>query len=153
MAVTAKARAHHALRATTNLTPAEALEVVRESTGSVKGGGASLLTSGIQNVGAMVQVERENESRLGLSVTSGRRLVELCTFPAWAETKDGRTSLTVGGLETYKTTQATVLGFIPAGPKAIAGIDIYKRFLNAVSAGLKSRDPGASVQINSLQEG
>ena len=58
-----------------------------------------------------------------------------------------RPDIAVGELETYKTTQSTVLGFIPVGPKMIAGYAPYKTFLSAVADAIRSADANASVQI------
>jgi cellulase/cellobiase CelA1 len=146
-AISAAARSQVALRASTTLDEATALTIVRDAAGAVKGGGMSLLTSGIANVGATVNVEVDGPDGLGLSITSGKRIVELCTFSARARAENGKTSLTVGGLERYKTNQSKMLGFIPAGPKYILGYDIYKRFLDTIAAGLRARDPAATVTI------
>jgi hypothetical protein len=147
MAITAKSRARTALSATTALSPDEALAAVKAATGEAKGGGASLLTSGLTNAGARVHVEREKSGRLSLSITSGKRLVELCTFSATARQSRGKTKLTVGGLDTYKTKQGTLFYLIPLGPKAIHGFSLYKRFLDQVATQLKARDTSASIAI------
>lgn len=147
MAITARNRAQLALRATTKLPTTDALDLVRAAAGEVRGGGASLLTSGVQNLGAQVHIEVESSHRLGLSITSGKRLVELCTFTAEAiEDGEGVTTLRVGGLETFRTTQPTYL-FIPVGPKSIAGYDPYKRFLNHIANALAKADPRATVSV------
>jgi hypothetical protein len=148
MAITAKNRARLALRATTTLDPAAVLQIVQGATGEVKGGGASLLTSGLANLGAQVHVEATNGNTLRLSITSGKRLVELCTFSAEATASGGKTQLRVGGLDTYKTVQEKLFMLIPVGPKAINGIDIYKRYLHAVEQGLRKTDAKASIDIS-----
>jgi hypothetical protein len=147
MGVTAIARAQTALRASTSLAPAEVLALVKQSAGGVKGGGMSLLTSGVQNLGAEVHVEQESEGALALSITSGKRLVELCTFSAVAEADGDKTVLRIGGLKTYKTTQSTVLGFIPVGPKSISGFSPYKRFLDQVAVDLRAADSNATTNV------
>lgn len=147
MAVTAKARAQTALHATTALTPSDALAVVKQAASSVKGGGASLMTSGVVNAGAQVHVEQEHPDWLALSINSGKRLVELCTFSAVTEATDGTTTLWVGGLDTYKTSQSRLLGFIPIGPASITGFSLYKRFLDEISARLQAQDPTAGVTV------
>ncbi len=145
--MSAQSRASLALRATTTLAPDAALALVKVATGNVKGGGASLLTTGLQNVGARVHVEREQAGKLELSINSGKRIVELCTFTAAATTANGMTNLQVGGLARYKTSQSTVLGFIPVGPKQIAAMSPYKRFLEAVAAVIRETDPTAQVTV------
>ena len=144
--MSATTRAQLRLDATTSMNANDALKVVKIAAGRVKGGGASLLTTGLQNAGAQVNVERESASRLAMSITSGRRLIELCTFSAVADSRNGTTTLRVGGLETYKTTQSTYL-FIPIGPKMIAGYAPYKKFLQEVEAELHVADPAAVSSI------
>ncbi|MGH7666863.1 MAG: hypothetical protein ACREN1_06080 [Candidatus Dormibacteria bacterium] len=147
MASSVKARASLALTATTALPPPEISDVVRHATDSTKGGGKSLLTTGVANVGAHVHIEREDLNQLALSITSGRRLVELCSFSAKMTVHGAASSLRVGGLERYKTTQPKLFYVVPAGPKSIFGYDLYRRFLEAVSDGLQERDSGANVAI------
>ena len=149
MAMSAKSRARLRLDATTALPPPDVLDAVRQAIGAVKGGGASLLTSGLQNLGAQVNVERESPNHLALSITSGKRIFELCTFSARvaATNTDGKTRLQIGGLETYKTNQTRLYMVIPLGPKRIAGYDPYKRFLDAVASVLNQRDPAAQISI------
>lgn len=142
-----KTRAGLTLTATTHLDVPASLHAVKAAAGRVKGGGTSLLTTGLQNLGAQIQVERETPSALTLSLTSGRRLVELCTFTAVAAQAGDVTTLRVGGLQTYRTTQSTVLGFIPVGPKMIAGMAPYKKFLAELDDELRRADPGADVTI------
>jgi hypothetical protein len=102
-----------------------------------------LLTSGIANVGAKVHVESEQPDRLSLSITSGKRIVELCTFSAQVSASGDGTRLRVGGLERYKTSQSA----FPPGPKAIMGYDLYRRFLDAVAEGLRASDGRAQITI------
>lgn len=147
MAVTAKARARTALLADTNLTSAETLNIVKAAVGQVKGGGTSLMTSGVVNAGAKIQVEHEQPDQLVLSITSGKRLVELCTFSALTIQNESRTSLTVGGLATYKTSQSRLFGLIPMGPASIPGFSLYKRFLVELQTQLQAADPEASISI------
>jgi hypothetical protein len=147
-AVTATNRAKRRLQATTALAAPDVLGLVKQSTESAKGGGASLLTSGIANVGARVHVEVEGPAALGLSITSGKRVVELCSFTARvAPGEGGATVLTVGGLESYKTSQPRVLGFIPSGPKSILGYDLYKRYLDGLARAIQSADASAQVVV------
>lgn len=147
MAVTAKARSQTALHATTSLEPEAVLALVKQATGAVKGGGASLLTSGVQNLGAETHVEQESPTGLRLSITSGKRLMELCTFSAAVQAEDGQTRLRIGGLETYKTSQPRLFYVIPSGPKSIAGFSPYKRLLEQVATQLRATDSTATVSV------
>jgi len=148
MAVTAKSRARTALHSTTVLKPEDTLAAVKQAISQVKGGGTSLLTSGVVNAGARVHIERESPAGLEMSITSGKRLVELCTFSAVTEAADGKTVLRVGGLETFKTSQSRLLGFIPMGPASITGFSLYKRFLDEIATRLRTEDPQAVVSID-----
>jgi hypothetical protein len=136
------------LHAETRLPSAEVLSIVKQAAGYVKGGGASLLTSGIQNVGARIHVTAESEDRLALAITSGKQLITLATLPATVEVRNGVTLLQVGGLLAYRTTQGAFLGVVPTGPKAIAGISLYKRFLEEVRTRILAKDHGARAVIN-----
>lgn len=144
-AVTAQARSQLALSATTGLEPAAVLALVKRAAAAVKGGGASLLTTGVQNLGAEAHVEQELPNGLKLSITSGKRLVELCTFSAAVSANNGQTRLRVGGLESYKTSQPRLFYFIPIGPKSIAGFSPYKRFLAQVEAELRANDQQVTI--------
>lgn len=146
-AVTSKSRAKLRLQAATSMEPAAVLDIVRDSSGTGKGGGVSLLTTGIANVSAGVHIETESETKLGLSITSGKRLIELCTFSAEVTRSGGVTSLRVGGLETYKTLQTKMYGFVPAGPKRIMGYDPYRHFLEETAARLVEADPAATIDF------
>jgi hypothetical protein len=146
-AISTKARAQTALQAKTSLDSQAVLELVKRAASTVKGGGASLLTSGAMNLGAEAHVEREVPNGLKLSITSGKRLVELCTFSASVSSEDGGTSLRIGGLETYKTSQQRVAGFIPVGPASIAGFSPYKRLLDQVASELRTSDSTAQVSV------
>jgi hypothetical protein len=128
------------------LDPAAVLAVVKRATDDIKGGGKSLLTTGVVNAGARVHIEGETPNKLALSINSGKRLVELCTFSAQASTEGGKTRLRVGGLERYKTNQSRFM-LIPVGPRMILGYDPYRRFLGAVAAGLREQDTSAEVSI------
>jgi hypothetical protein len=148
MAITAKSRSQLALTATSRLAPDQFLRLVTKATEMVRGGGASLLTSGLQNIGAQVQVRQESPNALDLSIVSLKRMFELSSFTAEAtRLPDGRTRCQLGGLDTYRTSQPVIFGFIPFGPKAIAGYDLYKRFLTTVAELLETEDPGVAITI------
>jgi hypothetical protein len=146
--LTARQRASTALHGTSMLSGRELLTIVKSAAQSVKGGGASLLTTGVRNLGAQVNVESESALGMHLSITSGKRLVALCTFSVNVWSQDGRTSFKVGGLDEYKTQQSKVLVFIPAGPKQIPGMSPYKRFLDLAGNLILQADPTAVAQIS-----
>ncbi len=147
MGITAKQRAMTALHAITSLSHADAITAIKRAAGAVKGGGASLLTTGVANIGAQVNIMREQNNTLKFSLTSGKQLVELCTFTAEVKDDGGKRTVRVGGLDTYKTQQRKLWFLIPVGPKQIYGMAPYKKFLDAVAAELTTSDPNASITI------
>ena len=153
MAITAKARSRTALVGSSALSAEEIADLLRSTSQKVKGGGASLLTTGIANLGATVNIVRDAGTSLTMSLTSGKQLVELCTFSAELSAgTDGRTNVRVGGLETYKTSQSKFLMLIPTGPKQIYGMAPYKKFLAALSVTIKAKDPSASLVVTQPEE-
>jgi len=150
MGVTAKARASTALVGETSLSPEDVLNLIKEKAGKVKTSGMRTLNTGLYDIGATVNVMRESGSSLTLSLTSGKKLVELCTFPAAAVNGGDRTKVTIGGLSTYKTSQQKILFFIPAGPKTIFGMSKYKQFLEDTRDAIVAADPSASLRIEQL---
>jgi hypothetical protein len=155
MALTAASRARTRLRAETCLDSPLLMDIAKGATVEVKGGGTSLLTSGVINAGAAVHIDREEEHVLGLAIASGRRLIELCRFSARVyAAKDGSCIvLVIGGLEAYKTSQPRVAGLIPSGPKSIPGFDLYKRYLTRVSEAVRTADAGATIHVGVPEAG
>lgn len=154
MGLTAKARASVSAWGTTALPPQKTLAVIREAAAAVKGGGKSLLTTGMMNLGAQVNLVGQSPTLLTFSLTSGKQLIELCTFSAEASPNGaGRTAIRIGGLETYKTQQRKAYLFIPVGPKQILGMDPYKRFLNVAVDALRAADPTADLVIQQPADG
>jgi hypothetical protein len=143
----AAAQATTALRATTNLEPSAALALVRRTCDSFKGT-TSLRFVGALEAGAKVQVEQEHPDRLELSMSGSKGHMELCTFAATTTEADGQTLLQIGGLATYKTSQARLLYVIPFGPKRIYGFVPYEAFLQEVAAELRANDPSVEVSID-----
>lgn len=148
MGITAKQRAATSLKATTSLSEAEVITVIKRAAGEIKGGGAGLLTTGPQNIGAHVNIVREQGSTLSLSLSSGKKLIQLCTFSAKVTSVGDKRTVQVGGLQTYKTSQSKLFFLIPIGPKQIFGMAPYKNFLEAVASGLRAADPRATVSIS-----
>ncbi|MFT4261985.1 MAG: hypothetical protein QM572_01260 [Nocardioides sp.] len=140
----AKRRATLHLRASTLLDADAALHLVKETVPHVVGAGMSLLTSGIGSANARVNVTGEQPGRVDLSISAVAGT--FCTFEAAAATEAGRTLLTVGPLSTYATSQEKLYG-IPATPKTIAGMDLYRRFLDAVHDAVAAADGTASIRV------
>ncbi|MCL2462966.1 MAG: hypothetical protein FWF44_09895 [Defluviitaleaceae bacterium] len=152
MAITAKARATTHLEGTTNLDVQTMMQLLKETSSTVKGGGKSLLTTGLWNIGAHINIVSSNATTIQFTLTSGKDLVELCAFKATMSAKSsGKTFIRVGGLDTYKTTQQKMYGLIPAGPKMIHGMDPYKRFLEAVQQEILTKDSSAQLIIKQDQ--
>jgi hypothetical protein len=148
MGITAENRASLHLEGATSIDKATLMDLLEATASTVKGGGASLLTSGLYNIGAHINIAGRTEDSFEFAINSGKDLVELCTFGAKINTDDsGKTFIRVGGLDTYTTSQSKMLGFIPAGPKMIHGMDPYKRYLNAVLEELQGRDAEAQLVI------
>jgi hypothetical protein len=153
MANRAITKASLRLQAKTGLSSEAALALLKSTAESVKGGGASVLSSA-KNIGARVRVDSETASRLQLSVVGGRAAIAtlgrpkpLCSFSAQARPSNSRTELVVGGLEKWSSRQERLLGVIPTGPVVIAGMTPYKRVLHAVSKRLQEVDPSAQITI------
>jgi hypothetical protein len=148
MGLTVKQRASLHLEGTTSIDHETVMDLLEATAGTVKGGGASLLTSGLWNIGAHINIVNRGDDCFEFALNSGKDLVELCTFGAAIHVGDGgKTTLRIGGLDTYTTSQNKMYGFIPAGPKMIHGMDPYKRYLNAVLEEIKSRDTEADLVI------
>jgi hypothetical protein len=151
MGITAGARASMRLAGSTTLPIEDVVDVLKGSSERAKGGGASILTSGWANIGAKVKLVQRSGGHLALALMSGKDLVELCSFSADVSGGEhGRTAIRVGGLETYKTTQSKVYGFIPAGPKMILGMAPYKSYLEIVRSTLMSADPTADLVVSQV---
>ncbi len=135
----------------TSLPAPEAASLVRELCAAVRGGGASILTTGIADIGANLVVDGDGTS-FRVAIQSGGLLKGFprCRFPVVARTFANGTELEVGGLEQYRTHQMKVLHVVPVTPKRIEGFDPYRRFLDALAAELLARDPSASVRIGEL---
>lgn len=150
VAITAKQRSRTALRGDTLLSGPDVLSLVKTASSGVKGGGASLLTTGLRNIGAQVNLESESRTTLHLSLSSGKRLVDLCSFTAAVGSDGaGRTTVRIGGLDAYRTQQQKFLYLIPVGPKQILGMAPYKRFLQLAAELITEADPSARLTVGS----
>jgi hypothetical protein len=148
MGITVKQRASLHLEGTTSIDRAVLMNLIEATAGTVTGGGASLLTTGLWNIGAHINIADRTDDSFEFAMNSGKNLVELCTFGAMVYTDDsGMTVLRIGGLDTYTTSQNKMYGFIPAGPKMIHGMDPYKRYLKAISEEINNKDPEAQLVI------
>jgi len=150
-ALGSKHRAGIGLRAQTVLAPDDVADLVRELCVEVKGGGKSLLTTGVWNVGANLVVQGGGRSYM-VSIQSGGILKgnELCRFPVKVLERATGCELVIGGLAKYRTHQLKVFYVAPISPKRIEGFDPYRRFLDVVAAELLARDASAAATIGEL---
>lgn len=147
MGITAKQRATYRLTGTTTLAPSEIFRLTKDLGAEVKGGGKSLVTTGLWNLGAHVEVVSEASDSQQLEIRSLKKKYTVAKFRARANVSDGKTSITVGGLDWYQTHQQKLLLFIPIGPKMIEGMDPYHRFIDALGSAIRSQDPSAQITI------
>lgn len=97
-----------------------------------------------------MNLEGDTPTTLRTSITSGKKLVKLCTFSVRvSQDGSGRTNLRLGGLDNYRTQQQRLLMVIPAGPKPILGMAPYKRFLEVAAELISDADPSAELTISS----
>ncbi|WP_375405909.1 hypothetical protein [uncultured Amnibacterium sp.] len=61
---------------------------------------------------------------------------------------DASTTTVRTAISFYRTSQNTIMGFIPAGPKLMNNYSTYKLFLERLSATLKDSDANASIVIS-----
>lgn len=150
MGISAADRASLCLSGTTAMTPEQVFETLTQATTTVKGIGkaSDLAFATLSSIGAHVDIMQRTSTEMKLAMNSGKNLIELCTFRARvASDGSGRTRVTVGGLDTYKTSQEKLMYFIPVGPKYIKGMAQYKNFLNGLSGLLTAKDSTAQLQI------
>ena len=69
-----------------------------------------------------------------------------CHFRARVESRGGRTSLRIGGMDRYLQSRSWY-GFIPAGPAHVQGFWMYRLYLQTVAAELARLDPHARLAI------
>ncbi len=135
------------LEGTSNLPATDVLALVRRVAETVKPPSVSLsLTRFEVGAGQRVVVEQASESALTLAIKN-MKLVRFCNFPAVASKSDGVTRVRVGPLDQFKTSQPTMLGFIPTGSKQLVGSALYRQFLDAVADALRVADSGAEVTV------
>lgn len=150
-ALGSKHRAGIGLRAQTVLPADEVAALVRDLCVEVKGGGKSLLTTGVWNVGANLVVQGSGRSFM-VSIQSGGILKgnELCRFPVKVHERATGSEVVIGGLAKYRTHQLKVFYVAPISPKRIEGFDPYRRFLDVVAAELLARDATSAATIGEL---
>ena len=91
-------------------------------------------------------MDSEGNNRLQLTITSGRRLIDSALSPQ-RRGPPTTTPSSARRLEWYRSNQLHMFYVIPTGPKSIAGMEPYKRFLEAIRQGLLEEDPSALVTV------
>lgn len=95
---------------------------------------------------ATVRIDQVKPGALSLSVRGpGGSPVQL-SFVLEAATTDeeGLRALRIR-ITSYRTIQDTMYGIIPAGPRRMAGLPNYQKFLTAFCASLRAADPAAVI--------
>jgi hypothetical protein len=149
MAVTAKARSMMTIRATTTLSPSDALEAVKQAAEKVVETGYGRANGKFVKSKVRVRVKDDHGDWLALYIGSEITKDPWTTFSAVAEPSEFGTALRVGGLEKYRTFQTKWFGLIPTGPATIYHFGLYKKFLREVGAQLAAQDSAAAVSIGS----
>ena len=129
---TAGARSRLALHADTALPPDVVLDAVRRTT-AVRGNWFVVF-------GDEVEIAGGEPGVVGLHIGGH------CHFRARVESRGGRTSLRVGGMDRYLQSRSWY-GFIPAGPAHVQGFWMYRLYLQTVAAELARLDPHARLAI------
>lgn len=62
-------------------------------------------------------------------------------------TADGSGSEIATEIELFRTSQSTVAGFIPAGPKSLEGYPWYQQYMRNLEAAILAKDPGATLRV------
>jgi hypothetical protein len=115
--------------------------------------GAARTSLGWKTTWASVRIDQVNPGALSLSVRGpGGSPVQLTfVLEAAPHGEDGLTALRTR-ITSYRTIQDTMYGIIPAGPRRMAGLPNYQKFLAAFCASLRAADP-AAVIIPDTREG
>ncbi len=107
---------------------------------------AARTSLGWKTAWATVQIDQVKPGALSLSVRGpGGSPVQLVfVLEAAPDAADGLTTLCTR-ITSYRTIQDTLYGIIPAGPKRMAGLPNYQKFLTTFCASLRAADPAAVV--------
>jgi hypothetical protein len=108
--------------------------------------GAARTSLSWQTIWATVRIDQVRPRALSLSVRGpGGSPVQLAfVLEATTCREDGLTALRTR-ITSYRTAQDTIYGIIPAGPKRMAGLPNYQKFLTAFCTSLRAADPAAVI--------
>lgn len=94
-----------------------------------------------------VRLEQAEPGRLVFSVRGPGGLVEQLVFQLAATPGAGATNLKSSILR-YKTSQSTMFGFIPVGPKKMLGLQSHRKWLTNFADAVRAADPTAQIDFN-----
>jgi hypothetical protein len=115
---------------------------------------AARTSLGWKTTWATVQIDQIKPGVLSLSVRGpgGSPVHLVFVLEAAVNGDDGLTALRTR-ITSYRTIQDTLYGIIPAGPRRIAGLPNYQKFLTAFCASLRAADPSARIIPDARTEG
>jgi hypothetical protein len=132
--------ARNGLVARTSSAPADVLSMAEAVATSQQ-------TDWFRGLGGITVTERGEHSR-EFSVMGGLGgKYKQIVFTVLTGTDSGATAVRTR-IAFYRTSQNTIMGFIPAGPKLMNNYATYKLFLERLSATLKDADPAAAISIS-----
>jgi hypothetical protein len=101
---------------------------------------------GWKTTGATVRIDHVNPGGLSLSVRGlGGSPAQLAfVLEAATNGEDGLTALRTR-ITSYRTICDTIYGIIPTGPRRMAGLPNYQKFLTAFCGSLRAADPAAMI--------
>lgn len=137
--MSAPKRANASIALKTELAPEKLLRIAQEAAAAAK---SDFWTGGMNHV----RFEGGESEKLNFSVRTMKDRWELMTFCLDVTRDQGSLSLK-SRIQRYKTTQATLFYFIPAGPKEITGFGSYKIFMKLLLDRVKAADPAAVGEI------
>lgn len=125
-------------RLQTRMSPAEIAQVAEVSATKIK--------SSIPGQ-PFVRFEGGDHECLRFSIRSLGGRLEVMTFHAKMAVDDAGISTVTTKIDSFSTSQATMLGFIPFGPKSLNGYPQYKKFTTTLLTDIQKSDPGASGSL------
>ncbi|WP_291378702.1 hypothetical protein [Demequina sp.] len=132
MAAKHKYQHAHVTASSKTLQPEALLKLARDVIGEIK----------------EAQVDETLDGGLSVLVRSWAK-VKLMHFAVLASESNGVSQVTSEILE-FRTNQATLLYFIPIGPKELLGYKPYKNFMELYAKAIKTVDPAATVRVVEL---
>jgi hypothetical protein len=123
---------------TTRLLPSRVAEISKSVGEQTKGD----VLIGVNNV----RFEGAEKGHTKFSIRALGNRLELMTFHLAIDVH-GAGSAATTRIDTYKTRQPTMFGFIPTGPKRISAYKTYRRFMEKLGLAILEEDPAARVTL------